>query len=437
MRRQPVFPLVSALLAAAVGGCQGEKPKVAPPEAPAVPISQAVRREITDYVDFTGRTDAVHAVDIRPRVTGYLTKAPFKEGAEVKKDDLLFEIDPRPYEAQLEQAESQVALNEASLKLARTTLERDRQVNLTVRGGVSQQQLDQDRAAVDEALARVTASKASTVVYKLNLSYCTVTSPIDGQISRKYLHTGNLVNQDSTLLTTIVSLDPMWAYFDMDEPTLLRIRRAVNDGKIKPAADGTFPVFMGLQGEEGFPHQGKIDFVNNQVNPTTGSISVRGIFPNPLPVKNPATLAANSFAFVSQSLLRQAGGGGLAPYFLGVAETVAREKGVRLLSPGMFVRIRFPIGDPYDALLVIDRAIQSDQGLKYVYVVDKENQVQYRAVTTGSLQSDGLRVITRGLKPGDWVVVGGLQMVRPKTTIRPDKVPMPSLTQASTEDSRQ
>ncbi len=386
--------LVSAALAVALAGCQGETPKVAPAEAPAVPISQAVERDVTDYVDFTGRTDAVHAVDIRPRVTGYLTQAPFKEGAEVKKGDLLFEIDPRPYEAQLEQAESQVTLNEASLKLARTTLERDRGVAVTVPGGVSQQQLDQDRAAVDEAVARVRAAQASTVVYKLNLGYTKVASPIDGQISRKYLHTGNLVNQDSTLLTTVVSLDPMYAYFDMDEPTKLRIDRAINDGKIKLKPDNTFEVAMGLTGEEGFPHQGTIDFFNNQFNPTTGSISVRGVFPNPKP-----------------------------------------DKGVRLLKPGMFVRIRFPIGDPYKARLVIDRAIQSDQGIKYVYVVDKDNKVQYRGVSTGPLQPDGLRVITQGLEPGDWVVVGGLQMVRPRTLIRPDRVPMPTLNQSVRDDA--
>jgi membrane fusion protein, multidrug efflux system len=437
MQRLLGLLLVAAFLAAVAAGCQGQSPKVAPSEAPAVPISQAVEREVTDYVDFTGRTDAVHAVDIRPRVTGYLTKAPFKEGAEVKAGDLLFEIDPRPYEAQLEQAESQIALNEASLKLARITLDRDRSVNINAPGGVSLQQLDQDRASVNEALARVRAAQASTVVYKLNLGYTKVTSPISGQISRKYLHTGNLVNQDSTLLTTVVSLDPTYAYFDMDEPTKLRIDRAVNEGKIKLSMEGSdreqfrlagnlwssvaeglfyqaatagpaaylmgvggtvitanksFPVAMGLTGEEGFPHEGTIDFFNNQFNPTTGSISVRGVFPNPKPAN-----------------------------------------GVRLLKPGMFVRIHFPIGDPYKALLVIDRAILSDQGIKYVYVVDKDNKVEYRSIQTGALQPDGLRVV-QGLKPGDWVVVGGLQMVRPRTQIRPDRVDMPILNPLARDD---
>jgi multidrug efflux system membrane fusion protein len=387
MRRQWLLPAVLTLAAAVVApGCEQSQPQAASSEAPAVPVSNPVEREVTEYVDFTGRTDAVEAVDIRARVTGYIDRIPFKEGAEVKKGELLFEIDPRPYRAQLDQALSQVELNEASLKLARTTLSRDETIAKSVAGGVSQQQLDQDRAAVEEADARLKASRASTKVYQLNVGFTQVTSPIDGQVSRYYYTPGNLVNQDQTLLTTIVSLDPMYVYFDLDEPTLLRIRRAINEGKIKRPQDGVFPVLMGLQGEDGYPHEGRINFVNNQVNPTTGSISVRGLFPNPRP-----------------------------------------QNGARLLSPGMFVRVRLPIGQPHPALLVIDRAIGSDQGLKYVYVVDAEDKAQYRRVTTGSLQPDGLRVITQGLEPGDRVVVGGLQQVRPRMPVRPDPVEMPSL----------
>jgi multidrug efflux system membrane fusion protein len=370
------------ILAGAMVGCSRSPSQPATPEAPAIPVSLPVSREVTDFVDFTGRTDAVQAVDIRARVTGYLVQMPFKEGAEVKKGDLLFEVDPRPYKAQLDQAQSQVRLYEAALKLARTTYARDRP--LVPSGAVSRQQLDQDAAAVDEAQARVKAFQASTEVFKLNLSFTKVTSPIDGQVSRYYLTLGNLVNQDQTLLTTVVSLDPIYAYFDMDEPTLLKIRRAVNEGRIKPPQDGVIPVLMGLQGEDGFPHRGNINFVNNQVNPTTGSISVRGVFPNPRP-----------------------------------------KGAARLLSPGMFVRIRLPIGQPHPALLVIDRAIASDQGQKYVYVLDAENKAQYRRITTGPLQEDGLRVVA-GLRPRDWVVVGGLQQVRPRLEVRPDKVPMPT-----------
>ncbi|HEY3964972.1 MAG TPA: efflux RND transporter periplasmic adaptor subunit [Planctomycetaceae bacterium] len=370
----------------ASAGCGRRPPQVAPHEAPTLPVSKPAQREITDYVDFTGRTDAVKAVDIRPRVTGYLLQMPFKEGSEVKAGDLLFEIDPSPYQAQLVQAQSQVTLNEAALKLAQTNFERAQL--LMKEKAISQQEFDQNKATVEEAQARIEASKASLDLYKLNLAFSKVTSPIDGQISRYYLTNGNLVNQDQTLLTTVVSLDPMYVYFDMDEPTLLRIRHAVNSGAIKLTADKKFPVLMGLQGEEGFPHHGTIDFVNNQVNSATGSIAVRGVFENPKP-----------------------------------------EGGTRLLSPGMFVRVRLPIGEPHSALLVIDRAIASDQGLKFVYVVDKDHKVQYRRVTIGALQQDGLREIAKGLKENDWVLVGGLQQVRPQLEIQSEERDMPNLDQ--------
>ena len=366
-------------------GCSHGPPQLAPPEPPAVPVSHPVDRVVTDYVDFTGRTDAVQAVDIRARVTGYLVEMPFKEGAEVKKNDLLFVVDPRPYQAQLDQAEGQVNRFQAQLDLAKTTHARYQGLAASEPGAVSKQALDQYQAQVTEADASLKAAKASLEVYKLNLSFCKVTSPIDGQVSRYYLTLGNLVNQDQTLLTTVVSLDPVYAYFDVDEPTMLRIQQEINEGKIQQPQDGLIPVLMGLQGEDSFPHQGDINFVNNQVNPTTGSISFRGVFPNP---RSP--------------------------------------KGTRLLKPGMFVRIRLPMGQPHPALLMIDRAIASDQGLKYVYVLDAENKAQYRRITTGALQQDGLRVV-EGLRPDDWVVVGGLQQVRPRIQIRPDKVPMPTL----------
>jgi membrane fusion protein, multidrug efflux system len=390
--RRGMVILVASLGLTAVGGCQRPAPEVAPAEPPVLPVSEPARREITDYVDFTGRTDAVEAVDIRPRVTGYLVQMPFKEGSEVKKGDLLFEIDPRPYQAQLDLARSQVSLNEAQLRLAQLTYSRYRR--LLSMNAVSRQEFDQEKAAADEATARIQASQATQDVYKLNLEFTKVTSPIDGQVSRYYLTVGNLVNQDQTLLTTIVSLDPMYVYFDMDEPTLLRLRKAWNAGAIRPAPDGRFPVLMGLQGEDGFSHRGTIDFVNNQVNPATGSIAVRGVFPNPKP-----------------------------------------DGGTRLLSPGMFVRVRLPIGRPHRALLVIDRAIGSDQGLKYVYAVDADHRVQYRRVSVGALQEDGLREVTEGLKADEWVLVGGLQQVRPHMQVQPEPRPMPTLGQAPPTDA--
>ncbi len=225
----------------------------------------------------------------------------------------------------------------------------------------------------------------------MNLEFTKVTAPIDGQVGRYFYTVGNLVNQDQTLLTRIVSLDPMFGYFDMDEPTLLQIKRAINDGKIKlPSDKSKIPVLMGLQGEDGYPHQGTVDFLNNQVNPTTGSILVRGLFPNPAP-----------------------------------------PNGTRLLVPGMFVRIRLPIGAPHQALLIIDRAIGSDQGLKYVYVLGENNTLQYRRVSTGALQDDGLRVVSDGLKAGEWVVVGALQQVHPNLQVQPQEMPMPTLDQGA------
>ena len=379
------------ILAGAMTGCSHGPPRVAPQEAPAVPVSRPVARPITDYVDFTGRTQAVKSVNVVARVTGYLVQEPFKEGSEVKEGDLLFEIDPRPYQAQYNQAAGQVNLYKAQRKLAQVTLARDEQLARTP-GAVSAQQLDQDRAALDEADAQVKAAEASLDVYQLNLSFCKVTAPIDGQVSRYYLTLGNLVTQDQTLLTTVVSLDPVYAYVDVDEPTLLRVRRAINAGLMKPYKTGQIPLLMELQGETGFPRKGTIDFVNNQVNPTTGSILARGIFENPLP-----------------------------------------PGGRRLLFPGMFVRIRLPIGQPHPALLVIDRAIGSDQGLKYVYVVDAQSKIEYRRVETGSLENDGLRVVTKGLKSDELIVVGALQQVRPHLQVKGEQVPMPSLDGAGAE----
>jgi multidrug efflux system membrane fusion protein len=374
------------MLLAAVAGCNQPQRPAPTAESTVIPISRPVSREVTDFVEFTGRVNAVNTVNVIPRVTGYLVQMPFEEGAEVKTGDLLFEIDPRPYQAQLNQALAQVETYQAQLRLAQVTLARDQDLVRSNRGAITAQQIDQDQAAVNEAEARVKAYQASTDVYKLNLEFTQVRSPIDGMIGRHFMTLGNLVNQDQTLLATIVSLDPIYVYFEVDEPTLLRVRQAINEGRIPRPRHGTVPIYIGLQTEEGFPHEGTIDFVNNQINPGTGSIIARGVFANPKP-----------------------------------------ENGVRLLTPGMFVRVRLPIGPPHPALLVIDRAIGSDQGIKYVYVVDEKNQVQSRRVTTGALQDDGLRVIASGLKPDEWVVVGGLQQVRPHATVQTEKVEMPSL----------
>ena len=226
-RRRRAFLFFYLASAGAIIGCSRSSRQVAPPQMPIVPTSQPVQREVTDYVDFTGRTDAVGSVSIVPRVTGYLVSMPFEEGSFVKKDEVLFEIDPRPYKAQLDQAAGQVELYQAQLTLAQATLDRYLVVAKTP-GAVSQQELDQYRAAVKQAEASVKAAQASLEVYKLNLSVCRVTSPIDGIVGRYFYTVGNLVSQDQALLTSVVSVDPMYAYFDMDEPTLLQIRAIRN-----------------------------------------------------------------------------------------------------------------------------------------------------------------------------------------------------------------
>jgi membrane fusion protein, multidrug efflux system len=343
-----------------------------PAKAPEVTVARPVVREVTDHEDFAGRIEASARVDLRPRVAGYLVSSRFKEGLLVNQGDVLFEIDPRPYEAQLKQALSQVDLNQATLRLARNTLARDHALAKRVPGSVSNQQLDQNQAAADEALARVKASEASADICKLNLSFCRVTAPIGGRIGRRLVDPGNMVYQDQTLLAVLVSEEPMYVSFDSDERTYLRLRRSMPAGELQTRK---LPVAIGLADEDGFPHRGVLDFGANRVDPDTGAISLR------------ATLANND----------------------------------HLLVPGMFVRVRLTLGAAYKALLVSDRAIASDQARKFVYVVDPENKVRYRQVKSGPLQSDGLRVITEGLKPDDRVIVGRLTGLRPGMAVRPSE----------------
>jgi multidrug efflux system membrane fusion protein len=387
-----------------------------------IPVSTPVEREVTDFVDYTGRTDAVQSVSVRARVTGQLMRMPFEEGEEVNEGDLLFEIDRRPYQSLVEQAQSQVVLAQAQLKLAKTVYARD--TSLGAAAAVSQLQIDQDKAAVEEAEARINVAKAALDNAKLNLDFTEVRAPMAGRISRYYYTRGNLVTQDQTLLTTIVSLDPMYVYFDIDDRTFQRIVQAAGGGKksplfrrppgsallavagaatwpagVSPITKSTMPVLVALEGEAGYPHRGALNFINNQVNPSTGTVAARAVVAN------------------------ARGPGGLWS-----------------LIPGMFVRVRLPLGEPKKARLVIDRAIGSDQGLKFVYVVDAENKAQYRRVVTGALQEDGLRVIEpfdpatgTGLKADDRVAVGGLQQIRPRMEIKPDPTAMPTL--AGGEDS--
>jgi RND family efflux transporter MFP subunit len=358
------------LLSLMVLGCGGRLPVVAPTTAPEVVVGQPVVKVVVDYEDFQGQTRAVADVEVRARVTGYLEKVLFTEGTEVKKGAPLFVIDPRPYAALLHSAEASFAQDRATLDLAKTEFARAEQ--LMPKNAIAGTDYDQAKNAVEVAKARIKSSEAAVETAKLNLDFCSIFAPVDGRISRQLIDPGNMVQADQTALTTIVTMDPIYAYFDEDERTMLRVRRLIRDGKVKSSREAKISVLLGLADEEGYPHEGIVNFVDNRVDLNTGTLRLRGIFPNPK----------------------------------------------RMLSPGMFVRIRVPIGDPHSSLLITEQALGSDQGQKFVYVVNSKNEVAYRRVEVGMLQ-DGLRVIQKGLAAGERVVVSGLQRIRPGIKIEP------------------
>jgi RND family efflux transporter MFP subunit len=386
MRYHPIHPAGAALalgFSLGLAGC-ARPPSQAPAAAPPpVTVSYPVEREVTDYADFTARTAAVDSVELRARVSGYLDNVNFKEGALVKKGDVLFEIDPRPYEAEVKIAKGTVANAEASLELANADFERGRR--MLSGQAISREDYDTRAAMKHQAAAQISSSKGTLERTELNLGFCKVSAPISGRISRYYVTVGNLVQSgdvtgvSSTLLTTLVSVDPMYAYFDVDEHTVLRVRQLIREGKLGTPDHVEIPVWLGLANEDGHPHRGTINFIDNQVTPKTGTLKVRGVFPNQ----------------------------------------------DEALSPGYFARVRVPIGAPHTALLVSERALDTDQGQKVVYVVDKDNRVVSRPVRLGALH-DGLREVTDGLKPGERMIVDGLQQVRPGVTVEPNLVDMPA-----------
>jgi len=371
-----LLSLWAGALCLALGGCKHQPPALAATPPPVVMVSHPVEREITDYSEFTGRTAAVDTVEVRARVSGYLVKVNFREGAVVKKGDLLFQIDPRPFQAVLDQAKGQVAQWEAKLARAEADVARDER--LLPKGAASQKDLDQAVADRGEARAAIQSAWATVDQATLNLEFTKVTAPLSGRISRYLITEGNLVTADTTLLTMIVSIDPMYAYFDVDERTVLRVRELLRTGRARFARDGEVPVALGLATDKGFPHQGTINFVDNQINPSTGTLRLRGVVPN------------------------------------------ADE----ILTPGLFARVRVPIGEPHRAVLVTERAIDTDQGQKILYVVNDKNEVSSRPVSMGALH-DGLRVIEEGVQPGERVIVNGLLQVRPGITVEPTLVDMP------------
>jgi membrane fusion protein, multidrug efflux system len=363
-------------------GCResaDQKPKT---EAAPVTVAYPLERSITDYAEFTGRTAAINAVQIRARVSGYLEKINFTEGAELNEGAVLFEIDPRPYNAAFDQAKAAVAEQKAKLKFQEALYDRDR--TLYKKDAVSLEQLQQDKSTREVTAATLESAQASLKTAALNVEWTKIMAPIAGRVGRTLITKGNLVVADQTLLTTLVSQDPIYAYFDVDEPTVLRVQQLIREGKLESVTEGAkIPVFLGLESEKGFPHKGTVDFVNNQFNLGTATLQARGVFANPKPAV-----------------------------------------GVRVFTPGQFVRIRVAVSPLYKALLISEGAALTDQGVRYVYVVDEQNNAKRRTVTLGTVH-EGMQVITKGLAAGDRVIIDGLQKVQPEAIVQPKVVPMP------------
>ena len=368
------FPGALSCLCLVLAGWPAASAGDVPAKAPGVLVARPVVQEVTDYEDCTGRTEASARVDLRARVTGYLVKTLFPDGAEVKQGDLLFEIDPRPYRARLDAAEAALGVAAARAKLAQTNSQR--LAALFAKKQASQEELD--RAAGDRqvAEAEVQAAKAGLEIAKLNLAFTRIQAPISGQIGRRLIDPGNLVEADKTNLAVLVSRDPLYVYFDIDERTSLRLRLAARDGKLKGEKT---PVQIGVaSAEKGFPHQGLLDFADNRVNADTGTIRLRAVMAN----KN------------------------------------------KVLLPGMFVRVRLRIGEPYKALLIPADAIMSEQGQKLVYIVNAKDMVESRRVAVGQ-GLDDRRVIKEGLNAEDRVVIGNLQRLRPGDSVQPREQEIP------------
>ncbi|HVH84770.1 MAG TPA: efflux RND transporter periplasmic adaptor subunit [Steroidobacteraceae bacterium] len=338
-------------------------------------MAAAISRKITDFDELTGRFEAVERVEVRPRVSGYIASVNFKEGSDVRKGDVLFVIDPRPYQAERDKAAAGLAQARSQLVLART--ERERGIKLLAQHAISQEEYDTRTAGSEQAEANVEAAKAALDATALNVEFTRVTAPISGRISRALVTSGNFVTNGQTPLTTLVSLDPIYVSFDGDEQQYLKYSRLAREAAAGGVHEARNPVQVGLADESGFPHEGVMVFVDNALDPATGTIRSRALLDNH----------------------------------------------ERQFTPGLFARIKLIGSVSHDAVLVNDSAIGTDQTMRYVLVVDKSNKVELRPVQLGSIV-DGLRVVQAGLSPGETIVVNGLQRVRPGAQVQPQRVAM-------------
>ncbi|WP_437224454.1 efflux RND transporter periplasmic adaptor subunit [Planctomicrobium sp. SH661] len=376
-----LLPVCAMAVMASLSGCHAKSSEASPAsgaasKAPSPPPAVSVQfvrptvEPVAPFEEFGGRTSSPATVELRARVSGYLTKVHFQDGADVKAGDVLFEIDDSTYAAVLEQAEATVLERDAELKRVRLHL--DRAKRLLTSQASTELEVENLTYDVARALAGRVAAEAVRDRAKLDVAFTRVTAPLSGKIGRRLVDPGNLVQADQTPLAVVVSLDPMFAYFDYDERSVLVMRRLVEEGKLKAAPDRDLPVHLALAGENEYNLTGTLDWVDNQIDMGTGTLRARASVANP----------------------------------------------TGLLSPGMFVRLRVPLGPEADALLIPEEALGADQGQRYVYTINDNDEIEYRRVEVGWL-TGGKRVITSGLTANDRVVVTGLQRVRPSTKVAP------------------
>ena len=369
-----------------LSGCSGDAAAAhatAPPPAPQVTVARVLSRTVTDSETFSGRFSAVDHVDVRPRVSGYISSVNFVDGTVVKKGQVLFVIDPRPYEADYQRAEADLDQARAQATLAKA--EQVRAVNLFAAHAISKDEFDTRTANARQSAANVEAAKAAVDSAALNLTFTRVTAPITGRVSRAIVTTGNLVTNGQTLLTTVVSLSPIYVEFNADEQAYLTFQKHAGDDGHKDAPASTRAsadnlgnaVYVGLADENGYPHEGHLVFMDNSLDAQTGTIYAR-------------------------ALLNNADG-----HFV----------------PGLFARVKLIGNDHYQAVLINDSAIGTDQTMRFVLLLGADNKVEYRPVELGPLV-DGMRVVRSGLKPGDTIVVNGLMRVRPGMQVSPQLIAM-------------
>jgi membrane fusion protein, multidrug efflux system len=361
-----------------LSACARTSAQPADPPPTKVTVAPVLTKSVTEWDEFTGRLEAVHTVAVRPRVSGFVSAVRFQEGAIVRKGDLLFQIDPRPFQAEVDRLRA--ALLGARATVRRAESEKQRAERLSTENAMSHEEQERRASFAEESAAAVAATEAALRAAELNLEFTRVIAPIDGRVSRAIVTEGNLVSSgpgEATLLTTVVSLDPIYAYFDADEQAFLRYGDLAREGKRVNVREDGLPIRMALASDQEFPREGKMNFLDNQVDPTTGTIRVRAIFRN-------------------------------------------TDHG---LTPGLFVRLQLPGTNAYHGLLIQDRAVGTDLDKRFVLIVGADKKVQYRPVTLGPIV-DGLRVVRSGLQPGDLVVVNGLQRVRPGMPVEPVQVAM-------------